>query len=244
MSRNRLVPIILPEDAKYVRGLVVHEDNNIIAFDKPAGLAVQTRGNRGPCLENLLPAFAKSNGKIPRLVHRLDTGTSGILVAAKTKPMAAHLSEQFAKRLAKKTYLALVGGRVPVKRSGTINQQLLKCLGERGVPPMVPSQDENAQAASTHWRIASKASDKALFELRPLTGRMHQLRAHMKHLGCPILGDKLYGDKNSAPRLMLHASRLRLTLPDEEVLDLYSPMPVEMREHATILGLAVPEKDA
>ena len=96
--KNRPVPTLSPEDAAFVRSLVIDEDTHLIAFNKPSGLAVQTRGNRGPCLENFLPAFAKSNGKIPRLVHRLDAGTSGLLIAAKTKPAAAHLSEQFSKR--------------------------------------------------------------------------------------------------------------------------------------------------
>jgi len=75
MTRNRPIPTLSSEDTAFARSLVVHEDTHLIAFNKPSGLAVQTRGNRGPCLENLLPAFAKSNGKIPRLVHRLDAGT-------------------------------------------------------------------------------------------------------------------------------------------------------------------------
>ncbi len=271
MSRNRPVPTLKPEDAAFARALVIHENAYLIAFNKPSGLAVQTRGNRGPCLENLLPAFARSNGKIPRLVHRLDAGTSGLLIAAKTKPAAAHLSEQFAKRLAKKTYLALVGGDIPDGGAGTINQALLKCVGQRGVPPMVPSDSDKAQPASTHWMILARSEPsareavlhrlsgeptkdepsareaashrfsggQALMELRPKTGRMHQLRAHMAYLGCPILGDTLYGaGKESAPRLMLHAQRLRLTLPNGGPLDLEAPLPIEMAEHRARLGLA------
>ena len=241
MTRNRPIPTLSSEDTAFARSLVVHEDTHLIAFNKPSGLAVQTRGNRGPCLENLLPAFAKSNGKIPRLVHRLDAGTSGLLIAAKTKPAAAHLSGQFAKRLARKTYLALVGGDIPSGSAGTIDQPLLKCVGQRGTPPMIASDSEGAQSASTHWRILSRASRSSYIELRPKTGRMHQLRAHMKHLGCPILGDKLYGTgKLSAERLMLHAARLRLTLPDDTELDLTADTPDEMKAHAVRLGLEVP----
>jgi len=285
--RNRPIPTLSPEDTAFVRALVIHEDAHLIAFNKPSGLAVQTRGNRGPCLENLLPAFAKSNGKLPRLVHRLDAGTSGLIIAAKTKPAAAHLSEQFAKRLARKTYLALVGGDLPKETAGTIDQPLLKCTGQRGVPPMIASNSDKAQSASTHWQILARvplpaqgireqepsareaashrahgAGDKrkepsageatfhrecsergtnkqvSIIQLRPRTGRMHQLRAHMKHLGCPILGDPLYGD-TSAPRLMLHAACLRLTLPDGQALDLTADLPDEMKAQATRLGLAV-----
>ena len=237
--KNRPVPNIKSEDAAFVRALVVHEDAHLLAFNKPSGLAVQTRGNRGLCLENLLPAFAKSNGKIPRLVHRLDAGTSGLLIAAKTKPAAAHLSEQFSKRLAKKTYLALVGGAVPIEGAGMIDQALLKCVGQRGVPPMLASDADGAQSASTHWRVLARSGGQALMELRPKTGRMHQLRVHMKHLGCPILGDPLYGaGKLSAERLMLHAARLRLTLPDGTALDLEGPLPEAMHEMAVKMGLA------
>jgi tRNA pseudouridine32 synthase/23S rRNA pseudouridine746 synthase len=291
--KNRPIPTLSPEDAAFARALVIHEDAHLIAFNKPSGLAVQTRGNRGPCLENLLPAFAKSNGKLPRLIHRLDAGTSGLIIAAKTKPAAAHLSEQFAKRLARKTYLALISGDIPEDGAGTIDQPLLKCTGQRGVPPMVASTSDKAQSASTHWQILARAAapsqailenepsageatshrviggqtkqepsageatshrersergtntQASLIQLRPKTGRMHQLRAHMKHLGCPILGDKLYGDGTaSAPRLMLHAARLRLTLPDGQALDLTADLPDEMKAHATRLGLAVPPASA
>jgi tRNA pseudouridine32 synthase/23S rRNA pseudouridine746 synthase len=293
LVKNRPIPTLSPEDAAFARALVIHEDAHLIAFNKPSGLAVQTRGNRGPCLENLLPAFAKSNGKLPRLIHRLDAGTSGLIIAAKTKPAAAHLSEQFAKRLARKTYLALISGDIPEDGAGTIDQPLLKCTGQRGVPPMVASTSDKAQSASTHWQILARAAapsqailenepsageatshrviggqtkqepsageatshrersergtntQASLIQLRPKTGRMHQLRAHMKHLGCPILGDKLYGDGTaSAPRLMLHAARLRLTLPDGQALDLTADLPDEMKAHATRLGLAVPPASA
>jgi len=246
MTRNRPIPTLSPEDAAFARALVIYEDAHVIAFDKPSGLAVQTRGNRGRCLENMLPAFAKSNGKLPRLVHRLDAGTSGVIIAARTKPAAAYLSEQFSKRLAKKTYLALVGGRLPEANAGVIEQALLKCVGQRGSPPMVPSDNEKAQSASTHWKVLARGplselgtNQQALMELRPRTGRMHQLRAHMAFLGCPILGDPLYGaGKEGAERLMLHAARLRVTLPDGAALDLEAPMPNEMAEHAGRLGLA------
>jgi len=237
--RNRPVPSISPEDVAFVRSLVVHEDAHLLAFNKPSGLAVQTRGNRGPCLENLLPAFAKSNGKIPRLVHRLDAGTSGLIIAAKTKPAAAHFSEQFSKRLAKKTYLALVGGSLPDGQAGKIDQSLLKCIGQRGKPPMVASDSEKAQSAITNWKILARSENSLLMELRPKTGRMHQLRAHMKYLGCPILGDPLYGNgRLSAERLMLHATRLRLILPDGRPLDLEASMPEAMQSEALKRGLA------
>lgn len=225
-------------DTAYVQALVIHQDDAVIAFNKPAGLPVQTRGNRGRCLDNLLWAFARSNGKRPKLVHRLDTGTSGVIVAAKTKPAAAHLSESFSTRRAKKTYLALAEGDLPAVNAGDIDQPLLSCKGQRGSPPMIASDAAGSVEAKTHWCILARADRKALFKLHPKTGRMHQLRAHLKHLGCPILGDPLYGTgKLSAPRLMLHATRLVLAHPDGGDLRLEAPMPDDMKEAAMRAGL-------
>ncbi|MEL7451943.1 MAG: RluA family pseudouridine synthase [Pseudomonadota bacterium] len=238
--RNRPVPHIDPEEADFVRGLVLHQDEALIAFDKPSGLPVQTRGNRGRCLENLLPAFARSNGKSPRLVHRLDTGTSGVVLVAQTKPAAAHLSKEFAERRVKKIYLALAGGSLPNGSAGRIDQALRSCKGERGQPPMAPSDAENAQTAVTGWRILARAGEVAVFELRPQTGRMHQLRAHLKYLGCPILGDPLYGpDKRPPGRLMLHAASLALRHPSGHDFDIAAPVPEAMGQAALEAGLAV-----
>ena len=96
MTRNRPVPKISTDDAAFVRGLVIYEDDKVIVFDKPSGLAVQGGGGVGRSLDGLLAAFAKSNGKRPRLVHRLDQGTSGVIITARTQPAAAFLSEEFA----------------------------------------------------------------------------------------------------------------------------------------------------
>ncbi|MEO1473902.1 MAG: RluA family pseudouridine synthase [Pseudomonadota bacterium] len=238
-------PTISDADAAFVRSLVIHEDASVVAFNKPTGLPVQTRGNRGRCLDTLLWAFARSNGKRPKLVHRLDAGTSGVIVAAKTKPAAADLSACFSSRRAKKTYLALAEGDLPDTNAGDIDQPLLSCKGQRGSPPMIPSDADGSVAARTHWRILSRAGRKALFELHPKTGRMHQLRAHLKHLGCPILGDPLYGTgKLSAPRLMLHAARLVLPLENREALCLEAPLPEDIASAILRLGLELPSSEA
>ena len=109
---------------------------------------------------------------------------------------------------------------------------------------MVPSDSDKAQTASTHWKILARSEHSSLIQLRPKTGRMHQLRAHMKFLGCPILGDRLYGEKDSASRLMLHAARLRLSLPDGADLDIKAPLPEEMAGQCELLGLAVEASEA
>lgn len=229
MTRNWPIPNVKPEDAAFIRSQLMHEDDQVLAFNKPPGLAVQTAGGRGQSVDFLLWAFAKSNGKRPRLVHRIDSGTSGVLIVARTQPAAAHLSEQFAKRTAKKTYLALVSGSAPDADEGVVETPLRKVPSDRGGREKMVAAEEGqkgAQAARTAWRVLSRSGAFALMEARPETGRMHQIRAHMAALGCPILGDRIYGSgKLSAPRLMLHAEKLEITHPDGRPMKLEAPAP-------------------
>lgn len=221
--RNRPIPVLAEEQKSLVRGLVVYEDEFLLAFDKPSGLPVQTRGNRGTSLDHLLWAFARSNGKRPQLVHRIDAGTSGLVLAAKTKPAIAALSAEFAERRVRKTYLALVSGVLPNSNAGRVEVPLLKS-GRSVVPGEI---EHGADAARTDWSVLARAADFGLIEARPHTGRMHQIRVHLAHLGCPILGDEIYGDGSSenAERLMLHASKLEITLPNKKELALEAPVP-------------------
>lgn len=232
--RNRPIPNISEDQKAFVRGLVIHEDAFLIAFDKPSGLAVQTRGNRGTSLDHLLWTFARSNGKRPQLIHRIDAGTSGLVLAGKTKPAIAALSTEFAERRVTKRYLALVTGALPEANEGVCDAALLK--SGRSV---VPGKIENgADAARTAWSVVSRAGDAALMEARPETGRMHQIRAHFAAMGCPILGDAIYGTREpDADRLMLHAAGLEITLPDKKKLALEAPVPEEFELKRQALGL-------
>jgi 23S rRNA pseudouridine955/2504/2580 synthase len=239
MTRNRSIPVLASEDLAFVRSLVIHEDNSLIVFNKPAGLAVQSGSGISRSLDDLLAAFAKSNGKRPRLVHRLDQGTSGVIVAARTQPVAAKLSEAFAGRDVAKTYLALVGGRIPDTDEGVVDQPLVK-VEEGGKARMIPSRldRKGAQDARTGWRILSRADRTALMQLSPETGRMHQIRVHLLALGCPILGDALYGEgKASASRLMLHAARLDLPHPEGGRRVFEAQLPVDFRAAAGAAAL-------
>jgi tRNA pseudouridine32 synthase/23S rRNA pseudouridine746 synthase len=221
------------------RSLVIHEDNSLIAFNKPAGLAVQSGSGIAQSLDDLMAAFAKSNGKRPRLVHRLDQGTSGVIVAAKTQPVAARLSEAFAGRDVQKTYIALVKGRLPAADSGVVDAALVK-VEEGGKLRMILARPDRkgAQAARTGWRVKARAGDAALLELAPETGRMHQIRVHLLSLGCPILGDALYGEgRATAPRLMLHAAKLVLPHPEGGMLTFEAPVPDDFRAAADAAGL-------
>lgn len=232
--RNRPIPNIPADLQAQIRAMVLYEDAFVLAFDKPSGLAVQTRGNRGTSLDHLLWTFARSNGKRPHLVHRIDAGTSGLILAAKTKPAMRHLSAEFAERRVQKTYLALVSGALPDADSGRCETPLLK--SGRVVKP--GRLDQGADAARTDWKVLARSGAHALIEARPLTGRMHQIRAHMAELGCPILGDPIYGaGADSADRLMLHARALEVMRPDQTKLALEAPVPEDFQTKQTSLGL-------
>jgi len=201
--RNRPVTIISEQDKAYVESLIIHADDEVLVFNKPSGLSVQTRGNQGQNLDHLLWAFAKSNGKRPRLVHRLDTGTSGVIIAAKTHPSAVNLSAQFEQRTASKTYFAVVQWDGRSQTSGFIDAPLAT-LADRPPKAIVSRQGKSAQ---TEWVVLRQSAETALLEVRPRTGRMHQIRAHLAHTGAPIYGDAVYGGPNNG-RLMLHAASL------------------------------------
>ncbi|MBK8542281.1 MAG: RluA family pseudouridine synthase [Caulobacteraceae bacterium] len=233
---------ISPEDAAFARSLVIDEDATLIAFNKPSGLAVQGGSGVTRSLEDLLGAFAKSNGKQPRLVHRLDRDTSGIIIAARTKPAAAFFSGAFAGRDVKKTYLAIVCGGAPSPETGEVALALKKS-SRRGLDIMEVAGDGQT-ALTRYWTLAA-TPEAALVELQPETGRMHQLRAHMAALGHPIAGDGKYGGLYriggaDIPRLMLHAAKLDVPHPDGARRTFVAPPPPEFSDLARSLGLEAP----
>lgn len=237
MTRNSPVPIISERDRAYVRSLVIYEDKNIIVFNKPSGLPVQTRGNKSKNLDYLLWVFAKSNGKRPKLVHRIDAETSGVVVVAKTHPSAVHLSKVFADHNAEKTYHAIVEGEILDQSNGTIDIPLVirpnnpnknAVLGHNGM--------KNAKPAKTLWKVLSRTGRRTLLELTPHTGRTHQLRIHMNAIGCSILGDRMYGTgRLSAKRLMLHASSLVISSPNGDKMKFEAPWPHEFQQQVACL---------
>lgn len=230
---------ISPEDAALARSLVLNEDATFIAFNKPSGLAVQGGSGVTRSLEDLLAAFAKSNGKQPRLVHRLDRDTSGVIIAARTRPAAAFLSAAFAGRDVKKTYIAIVCGGAPAPETGEIALALRKS-SRKGLDIMEIAAD--GQSALTRYRTLAATSQAALVELTPETGRMHQLRAHMAAIGRPIAGDGKYGGFYSIagteiPRLLLHAAALEAPHPEGGRRTFTAPLPPDFRAIAQSLGL-------
>lgn len=231
-----------PQDIAYAKSLVIAEDAYVLAFNKPSGLAVQGGSGVTRSLEDLLEAFAKSNGKQPRLVHRLDRETSGVIIAARTKPAAAFFSEAFAGRDVKKTYLAIVCGGAPDPREGAIALALKK-ISRKGLDVMEVAKD--GQAALTHYRTLAATPDAALVELQPETGRMHQLRAHLAAIGRPIAGDGKYGGlyrlgSVEVPSLLLHAAALDVPHPEGGRRQYKAPLPEAFVAVARSLGIEPP----
>lgn len=245
MPRRQYESQPIPEaDRAYVRSLVIHEDAAILAFDKPSGLPVQTRNPEDRTLDRLLATFARSNGKRPRLVHRLDAQTSGVIVAGKTQPAAAALSAAFAGRDVAKTYIAVVTGPAFETPQGEIEAALSRHIAQPGLELMRAARpgDQKPQAALTRWRVLASHGTTHLVQLTPETGRMHQLRVHLSIAGRPILGDPYYGGASTlkgepVPRLMLHAESLDIPHPSGGRLALRAPPPADFRAVLVSAGL-------
>ncbi len=213
-----------------VRSWVIHEDAHVIAFNKPSGLSSQGGRIKANTLDDLLWAFARSNGKRPDLVHRLDRDTSGVILAAKTKPAAGFLGKAIQAHKFRKTYLALVSA-APEPASGDINAALLRHeIGRESYMRVCAFDAKGAQGARSRYRTLASSDDGALVELEPFTGRMHQLRVHMASIGRPLAGDVRYGGAltfagRGASRLMLHAVRLDFPHPEGGRVTVEAPLP-------------------
>lgn len=237
-------PVTLTDDeAAFVRALVIHEDDHVIALNKPAGLSSQGGRIATHTLDELLWAFAKPSGNRPRLVHRLDRDTSGVILTARTKPAAGFLGKALMARRFRKTYLAIVAPGAPEPKAGTIDTPLRREMvgREAYMRPCAPDHPD-AEAAVTRYRTLATTPDAALVELSPQTGRMHQLRVHMASIGRPIAGDARYGGAltlagHAVPRLMLHAASLAFPHPDGGTRRVDAPLPEDMAALAKSLEL-------
>jgi RluA family pseudouridine synthase len=228
-------PNLTAEEIAFVRRLVIHEDEHIIALAKPSGLSSQ--GGRGQVhtLDELLFAFAKSNGNRPRLIHRLDRDTSGVILTAKTKPAAAFLGKAMMGRRFEKTYQAIVAPSPPEPPAGLIDVPLRRDeQGREAFMRVCAPNHADAETARTRYRTLVAGDGLALMELKPETGRMHQLRVHLASIGRPIAGDARYGGVlmlagQPVKRLMLHAGGLSFPHPNGERMSLAAPAPEDFR---------------
>ena len=202
---------------------ILYRDEHLIALDKPAGLlAVPGRG-----AEKFDSLATRVQAEFPSatIVHRLDQETSGVMVMALHADVHRHIQQQFEKRQTEKRYIAVVAG-VFAEDAGEINLPLANMFEN---PPRHVVEFERGREAITHWRVLERLADRTRLELRPLTGRSHQLRVHLSHIGHPILGDSLYAPpevQSLAARLLLHAEMLCIEHPaTREKLTLHSACP-------------------
>ena len=228
-------------DAEALRRRVIYRDDHVLALDKPPGLAVQGGSGTRRHLDAMLDALSFGADERPRLVHRLDKDTSGVLLLARGAAAARRLAAAFRAGEARKLYWAATVG-VPKPAHGRIDQPLGKVAGQRGerVTPVA----KGGRRAATFYRVIERAGKKAAWlALEPLTGRTHQLRVHCAGLGTPILGDGKYGGRDAflagggfARALHLHARALRIAGPAGSVIDVRAPLPEHMRATWRFLG--------
>jgi tRNA pseudouridine32 synthase / 23S rRNA pseudouridine746 synthase len=189
---------------------VLHRDDRILVFDKPAGLL--SVPGIGPEKQDSLASRAAAAFPGARIVHRLDRDTSGVIILALDADAHRELSRQFHDREVKKAYIAVVAGTVADDR-GKIDLPIRKDMDN---PPLQMIDPIHGRRAVTRWRVLKRYADRTRSELRPVTGRSHQLRLHMREIGHPILGDDLYAPPEvlaMADRLLLHAAALDVRHP-------------------------------
>ena len=230
------------DERAWLEQAVLYRDDQVMALDKPAGLAVQGGSGQARHLDGLLEALRFEAAEPPRLVHRLDKDTSGVLVLARSRAAARALTEAFRDNRVEKSYWAAVLG-VPRKAVGLIDLPLAKGLGAAG-ERMLPAERDGQPALSLYALAEQAGTAAAWLLLRPLTGRTHQLRVHCAALGHPILGDGKYGGREAFPkgltglkRVQLHAREIALPHPEDgTTLRLQAPLPADMAETWAALG--------
>lgn len=231
------------QERRLFDSMVLHEDRDIFILNKPSGFAVQGGTKTHQHLDGLLMGLGVELGERPLLVHRLDRDTSGVIVIAKRRSVAAALGKLFATRAVKKTYWALVKG-VPKPSQGRIEVALIKAKGPEGdrMRASQEGEEDDEQRAVTHYSVIDKASTiTAWVSLKPVTGRQHQLRAHMAHIGTPIWGDDKYGGleglpKGVAKKLHLHARRIVFPHPRDGTIDISAPLPEHILSSFALFG--------
>lgn len=235
---ERKTETVTKKDADYILSMVIYKDDNIIALNKPAGLAVQGGTNTLRHIDGMLEALKLGNAEKPKLVHRIDKETSGLLLLARNRKYADILTKAFREHTLQKTYIALLRG-CPKFFDEEIDYPLEKC-GEK-----MEVSDEG-QNAVTKFKVIDNAGKKyALVEASPLTGRTHQIRAHMEAINCPILGDsKYYGAercrlKEVADKLYLHAYKIDLSNIYGKSMEIRAELPQYFKDACQFFGLEI-----
>lgn len=257
------------EDRRAIEAMVLHEDRDLIVLNKPYGLAVQGGSGTRRHIDGILESLTDAKGNRPLLVHRLDRDTSGVLLVARSRKMAAELGEIFRSRQARKIYWALVEG-VPKPAKGKISLFLAKgdAMGEARGPVkgdraaaermrVARHGEENAQHSVTFYATVDRILPRlAWLSMKPITGRTHQLRAHAEAIGHPIVGDPKYGRSAETKvdparaipadverKLHLLARRLILPHPRGGILDVTAPLPPHMKKSWDLFGFDIHTHD-
>jgi len=229
----------------FLRSITLYEDADVLVLNKPMGLSVQGGSGTTRHVDGMLEAMSEKGGQRPRLVHRLDKDTAGCLLVAKTRFAASSLAKVFRSREARKIYWALVAG-VPKPRQGRISTFLAKeDRADDSVMRIARHGEEGASHAVTYYAVVeTSAQQLAWVSLKPVTGRTHQLRAHLAHIGHPIVGDPKYFNKENwtlpggmQNRLHLLARRITVPHPRGGVIDVTAPLPPHMVQSWNLLGL-------
>ena len=235
---DKIEVVIPPEPAPHLEAeniplKIVYEDADLLVIDKPAGLAVHPApGHPSHTLVNALlhylPSLAEDADNLrPGIVHRLDKDTSGLLVVAKNRLAQANLSQQFKDRVVKKTYITLVNGKLTPEK-GFIEAAIGRDPSHRQRMAIV----NEGREARTEYRVIRHIGDYSLLEIKPETGRTHQIRVHLAAIGFPVVGDATYGLKSPhLPRQFLHASKIAFRLPSTgTTVEFESPLPADLEQ--------------
>ena len=206
---------------------ILFQDTRFVVLDKPAGLPVHAGRAGGASVEDCFPALSRRKDG-PWLAHRLDTDTAGCLVVALRKTALLEAQALFAGGGAEKVYWAVVSGG-PAGEAGTLDAPLRKRTVGRSWRMVV---DAAGDAAVSDWRVRGRAADMAWLEVRPRTGRTHQVRAHCAALGCPVLGDAVYGGGDGALHLLARSIRL----PLDPLVAAIAPVPSHMAKNFLVCG--------
>lgn len=241
---------VQPSDLEFLRSITLFEDKDVIVLNKPFGLAVQGGSGTYRHVDGMLEALRGKDGQKPRLVHRIDKDTAGCLLVAKSRLAASVLAKSFRSREARKIYWALVPG-VPKPRQGRISTYLAREEAEERMRVARHGEDE-ASHALTYYAVVDQAAQKmSWLSLKPVTGRTHQLRAHLAHIGHPILGDPKYFNIENwelpgglQKRLHLLARRIIIPHPrGSGLIDVSAPLPPHMAQSFAVLGFDVSQFD-
>jgi len=206
---------------------ILFQDTRYVVLDKPAGLPVHAGPRGGPSVEDVFPSLSRRRDG-PWLAHRLDAGTSGCLIVALRRAALIVAQAAFAAGTVRKTYWAVVHGG-PAADAGTVTAAMMKRSDPSGWRMVV---DRAGKAAVTDWKVRGRADGIAWLELHPRTGRTHQVRVHCAELGCPLLGDPVYGGGTG----MLHLLARAITLPADPVVSAVAPVPHHMRRALASCG--------